>query len=66
MDRIARLDIADLHTVEILNPYGQKKTAFFPVYLHTVEILNPYGPPRGKTRKGLSTHSRNFESLWTR
>ena len=33
-------------------------------YLHTVEILNPYGPvPAGLSNE--STHSRNFESLWT-
>ena len=36
-------DQLNLHTVEILNPYGQRRAWQSGRDLHTVEILNPYG-----------------------
>ena len=54
----------NLHTVEILNPYGHTRPGSRTPDLHTVEILNPYGHSALGIAE-LSTHSRNFESLWT-
>ena len=45
----------DLHTVEILNPYGPCKGVLSDQDLHTVEILNPYGPSVQRFRLDIYT-----------